>query len=390
MSTDETTKKEKTRYDINLLTSFCTENNIELLKDYSKENINCKKRIEGKCMNKECENKFNKQFCKLLKSGPYCIVCTTLNGITKYKKNCMEKYGVENTFKLQNIQEKMKNTMIERYGVEYTGCSKELMEKMKNTMIERYGVDHPTKSQEIIENKKKTCLEKYGVEYHIQSEQVKEKSKNTCMINHGVEYYLQSEEVKEKSKKTMIERYGVENPLQLQEVKEKIKKTCMEIYGVEWVLQSQEIKEKIKLTNIKKYGFENPSHNAEISEKASKKAYKAKDYIFPSGRIERIQGYEPFMLNELLQKENVSEDDIIVNRKEVPEIWYEDANGKKHRYFVDCYITSQQRCIEAKSTWTAKKKKDCIFLKQQAVKDAGYECEIWIYNEKGEKVEMYM
>lgn len=367
MSTDETTKKEKTRYDINLLTSFCTENKIELLKDYSKENINCKKRIEGKCMNKECENKFNKQFCKLLKSGPYCIVCTTLNGITKYKKNCMEKYGVENTFKLQNIQE-----------------------KMKNTMIERYGVDHPTKSQEIIENKKKTCLEKYGVEYHIQSEQVKEKSKNTCMINHGVEYYLQSEEVKEKSKKTMIERYGVENPLQLQEVKEKIKNTCMEIYGVEWVLQSQEIKEKIKLTNIKKYGFENPSHNAEISEKASKNAYKAKDYTFPSGRIERIQGYEHFMLNDLLQKENVPENDIIVNRKEVPEIWYEDANGKKHRYFVDCYIPSKKRCIEAKSTWTAKKKKDCIFLKQKAVREAGYKCEIWIYNEKGEKVESYM
>jgi hypothetical protein len=96
------------------------------------------------------------------------------------------------------------------------------------------------------------------------------------------------------------------------------------------------------------------------------------------------------MLNDLLQKENVPENDIVVNRKEVPNIWYKDANGKKHRYFVDCYIPSQKRCIEAKSTWTAKKKKDCIFLKQQAVKDAGYECEIWVYNSKGEKVETYM
>ena len=40
------------------------------------------------------------------------------------------------------------------------------------------------------------------------------------------------------------------------------------------------------------------------------------------------------------------------------------------------------------STWTAKKK-DCIFLKQRAVKDAGYKCEIWVYNTKGEKVECY-
>jgi hypothetical protein len=96
------------------------------------------------------------------------------------------------------------------------------------------------------------------------------------------------------------------------------------------------------------------------------------------------------MLDELLKKENVSENDIIVSRKEVPNIWYQDANGKKHRYFVDCYIRSQKKCIEAKSIWTAKKKKDCIFLKQQAIKDAGYECEIWVYNSKGEKVETYM
>jgi hypothetical protein len=26
-------------------------------------------------------------------------------------------------------------------------------------------------------------------------------------------------------------------------------------------------------------------------------------------------------------------------------------------------------------------------LKQKAVKDAGYNCEIWVYNSKGEKVE---
>jgi hypothetical protein len=182
----------------------------------------------------------------------------------------------------------------------------------------------------------------------------------------------------------------VEYVLQSNEVREKCKATCIKTYGVEHSSQSQEVKEKCKATCIKTYGVEHASQNAEISEKASKNAYKAKDYIFPSGRIERIQGYEYFMLDELLQKENVPENDIIVSRKEVPDIWYEDANGKKHRYFVDCYIPSQKRCIEAKSTWTAKKKKDCIFLKQQAIKDAGYECEIWVYNSKGEKVETYM
>jgi hypothetical protein len=54
---------------------------------------------------------------------------------------------------------------------------------------------------------------------------------------------------------------------------------------------------------------------------------------------------------------------------------------------VDFFIKSQNRCIEAKSTWTAQKKKDCIYLKQQALKDAGYLCEIWVYDGKGELVE---
>lgn len=136
-----------------------------------------------------------------------------------------------------------------------------------------------------------------------------------------------------------------------------------------------------------KYGAENPQQNAEVSEKASKNAYKAYDYIFPSGRIERIQGYEKFMLNDLLQKEGILEDDIVVKRTEVPCVFYEDVNGKKRKYFVDCFIKSQNCCIETKSPWTAAVKKDCIYLKQNALKDAGYKCEIWIYNGKGELVE---
>ena len=62
---------------------------------------------------------------------------------------------------------------------------------------------------------------------------------------------------------------------------------------------------------------------------------------------------------------------------------------KKHRHYVDIFIPSQNRCIEVKSTWTAEKKKDCIFLKQQSGKKLGYEYEIWVYNGKGKKVECY-
>jgi hypothetical protein len=175
--------------------------------------------------------------------------------------------------------------------------------------------------------------------------------------------------------------------MQSKEIRDKTIATCMEKYGVESSLQSQEIKDKIKATCMEKYGVENPMQNAEISENSSKNAYKAYDYTFPSGRIERIQGYERFMLDDLLLKENIQEDDIVVKRTEVPSCFYHDELLKKHRYYVDCFIKSQKRCIEAKSTWTAKKNEDKIYLKQQALKDLGFKCEIWIYDPIGEIIE---
>jgi hypothetical protein len=90
-----------------------------------------------------------------------------------------------------------------------------------------------------------------------------------------------------------------------------------------------------------------------------------------------------------LLKNDILEEDIINGCKNVPEIWYKDENNKKHRHYVDIFIPSQNRCIEVKSSWTAEKKKDYIFLKQQAGKELGYNYEIWVFNGKGEKVESY-
>jgi len=124
-------------------------------------------------------------------------------------------------------------------------------------------------------------------------------------------------------------------------------------------------------------------------EKTSKNAYKLKEYVYPSGKSVRVQGTEPLALNELIQNELVNEDDIHVGAKNVPTIWYNDESGKKHRHYVDIFIKSQNRCIEVKSTWTAEKKKDNIFLKQNAAKQLGYKYEIWVYNNKGVMVQKH-
>jgi len=149
-------------------------------------------------------------------------------------------------------------------------------------------------------------------------------------------------------------------------------------------------KEKSKLTCLKNWGVEHPSQNVEYSYERSKSCYNNKEYLFPSGKLIYIQGYEHYALDFLLKNENINEEEIVVGIKNVPSIWYNDENNKKHRHYVDIFIPSQNRCIEVKSTWTAEKKRDNIFLKQQAAKSLGYKYEIWVYNGKGIIVETYL
>ena len=158
-------------------------------------------------------------------------------------------------------------------------------------------------------------------------------------------------------------------------------------YGTEYPFQSEKYREHFKKICMEKYGVENPQQNPEIAEKSSKNSYRKKSYVFPSGKEILCQGYEPFALDKLINEDNICEEDIVTGCKNVPEIWYND-NNKKRRHYVDIFIQSQNRCIEIKSTWTAEKKKDNIYLKQNAGKELGYSYEIWIYNKKKEVVEV--
>jgi len=399
---------QRVNYNLELLTKFYNENNITLLKDYSGEVVNRETRINGKCLTQDCENNFDKTFRQLYKSNGYCNICSKEIVKIKIKATCLKKYGVEHSSQSEKIKDKSKATCLKKYGVENTFQSQEIKDKIKATCLEKYGVENSLQLQEIKDKKKATFLEKYGVEYSSQSEKIKDKSKATCLKKYGVENIFQSQEIKNKIKATCLEKFGVENSSQLEEIKDKIKATCLEKYGVEHPSQSKEIKDKSKVTCLKKYGVENafqsqeikdkikvsclekygveyPKQNSKIADKISKLSYLRKKYTFPSGRIIHVQGYEHYALNELLNTFN--EDEIKTGAINVPEIWYYDDEGLKHRHYVDIFIQSQNKCIEVKSTWTAEKKKNNIFKKQLAGKELGYNYEIWIYNSKGDKVE---
>jgi hypothetical protein len=379
---------QRVNYNLELLTKYCNDNNITLLKDYSGKKITRETRIDGKCLTQNCENNFNKTFRHLDKLNGYCKFCIYRKAKEKRKSYYLEKYGVEHNSQSQEFKEKFKTTCLKNYGVEYPLQNKEVLEKMKTTCLEKYGVEHNSQTKEFKEKFKTTCLEKYGVEYPLQSQKVRNKLKTTCLEKYGVKHQFQSQEVREKSKATCLEKYGVEYPLQSQKVRNKLKTTCLEKYGVKHQFQSQEVREKSKATCLEKYGVENSMQNSEIAERSSKASYSRKDYTFSSGKIIQIQGYEPYALDELIKTFN--EDEIKTGCMCVPEIWYNDDKGLKHRHYVDIFIISQNMCIEVKSTWTAEKNKDNIFKKQQAGKDLGYTYEIWIYNSKGKKVECFV
>ena len=425
-------RKNRIRYDYELLQKYCSENGIELRTDYSKVNLNRDTRIKETCLH--CDEKSDKIFRSFIDSGCYCKKHTLENQTKKYDATIMERYGVKNISQYEPIKDKKIKTCLKNHGFENPSQSEEIKNKKIKTCFKNNGVEHPMQSEEVREKSKAANLKIRGVEHPLQCQPVKDKMKATNLKIHGVEnplqcqpvkdkmkatnlkirgveYASQSKEVKDKKIATNLKTRGVGYPLQCQPVKDKMKATNLKTRGVEYASQSKEVKDKMKATNLKIRGVENPSqcqpvkdkkiatcfknngvenpmHNAEISEKCLKNSLKGYDYTFPSGRIERLQGYEKFLMNDLLFKENISEDDIIVKRTDVPEAHYYDKEGKKHRYYVDCLIKSQKRCIEVKSTWTARpSNKEIIYLKHQSLKDIGFKCEIWIYDEKGEIIE---
>lgn len=130
-----------------------------------------------------------------------------------YRKTCLEKYGVENVYQLEEVKEKKKKSYLKHYGVE-----------------------HPSQSSEFQKKVKETCLEKYGVEHVMQSDEFKQKSQETCLKKYGVKHFL--------SHYMNSENYI--NPFTREEVKEKIKETNLQKYGTEYFTQSENYKQYMK------------------------------------------------------------------------------------------------------------------------------------------------
>jgi len=392
------------------LKQFCLENGVELCRDYSGDIVRRETVIEGKCTIEKCNNMFNKRFVELyLKKSVYCKTCVYKIKPHRYSYVCLQQFCLENKVELckdysnENINQKTKieskcttencdETVKKGFEafLDNTKCNIcvkiEKYKNVKQTFMEKYS-GYPSQNKLVQEKTKQTCLKKYGAEYSWQNETVKNKVKNTMIERYGVENPNQSNTIRNKTKLTNLKKYGVEYPSQNQTFKDKFKETCLEKYGVEHHSQNNEIKLKKENTLLERYGVTNPTLNPEIAQKASNNSYQTKLYTLPSENIIKCQGYEHFALDELLK--TVNEEHILNSKIDVPNIWYNDLNGKKRKHYVDIFIPSQNLCIEVKSEWTLKISNSNVFLKQQAAKELGYKYEIWVYNKKGIKINCY-
>jgi len=326
----------------------------------------------------------------------------------KIKATNLQKYGYEFSTQNPDVIEKMKATNLQKYGYEYSILNREVQEKSKQTFIRKYGVDSGFKSPEIKEKRKVTLLRKYGVDSPLKSPELKAKMKATLMKNHGVDSSFKSPEIRAKAQKSMLEKYdtiypmqnkeilkkrelnnlakyGVEHTVLLKSVQEKSKQTVMDKYGVDSVSKLPQTREKMHQTNLLKYGYRHAMQNREIYMKQQASAFTYKIFKFPSGEEIKYQGYENYALQELLSMD-IPEEAILEGYNTNLTIKY-DFEEKERTYFPDIYIPAINLIIEVKSEYTYKVDYDKNMAKMKTSAEQGYIVELWVYNEKAERVE---
>ena len=344
-------------YDVCFLKKFSEENNLKLSRPYN----------EDEFITRDTDIEFRCCLCE--------EVCTkNFRALVEHKNFGCDKCSIKITL------ERVQDTNIQNRGVRWSQQDHTVRERGVITNMQKFGVPCSLSSKEVREKGNLTKERVHGDRNYNNREQYKE----TSMDRFGVPNPSQAESVKQKKTETSFANYGVEHPLQSPIIMEKIIQTNINTRGVRNISQDEAVKQKKIQTSLANHGVKHPMQNPNILHKAFISSHRIKDYTFPSGKILKYQGYENFAIDDLI-KDSINVDDIETTK--VPEVMYYDLDNKEHRYFVDIFIPSLNKCIEVKSEYTVKCDFDTIKLKQQAVKGLGYKCEIWVYNKKGERVE---
>jgi len=264
---------------------------------------------------------------------------------------------------LSNRDPEIRKQLGKEYSENWKLKTEQEKENIKRARIkgvkDKYGVDHNWKIPGAQKKKEETFLKKYGYKVPSKNLNVKKKMIMTNQERYGHNSPLQNEDVKAKCVITSLENWNVPNPMQSRIVQDKVLKAS-------------------RMTYLRKYGSENPYDDEEFMTQwllkfndSIHKSFIFKEYEFPSGRIIKVQGYENFLLDFLV--EHFSEDEIIVNYeiiKTVGIIKYVDEHGKTRNYIPD--ILLDNIIYEVKSEWTYKNNIENTWKKGEGCELAGF------------------
>jgi hypothetical protein len=349
--------------------------------------------IEGICAIPGCENPFKKPFRDVVEKNGYCRQHGVEDANKKREVTCLLKHGCTNVTQSIDVQEKTKKTCLEKFGVEHALQSKEVKDKGKETNLKNLGVENPSQSKEIVLLKRQNSLASGNAVYTLSylhtllqhnnanANANAEHTDLTIRKDTEIKFTCSCGTAHTKTFRTIEKNGAFCEACQHVHATEQSIETNMKNRGVPYTMQDPSVVEKVTTTNRERFGG-HPMQNAKIFEKCLKNGFKTKEYRFPSGRIDKIQGREHCALDELLQN-GVTEEDIVTGGKNVPEVWWYDEKNTRHRYYTDIYIPSLNKCIEVKSDYTFEVDKNVTLLKQKATMDAGYTHEIWVYQQVG-------
>jgi hypothetical protein len=367
----------------------------------------------------ECGEEHEKQFKSLVRhGGAKCEKCT-LKGMHEKQVSTMEKNGVDNPLKRPEVIAKARqnnkgqkytldllHTVIKKDAAVLKGQYSVLTRDVIISFTCKCGVEHEKMFRYLVEKGGARCA--------------------TCSVEHG----------KEKAKAKYIPHYGhaspMSNPLVRLKVRAKLntftvdrlnecvgknnligkydpntlgresrvtfKCHCCDKEDTKafrmleqsigpfckectWVAKDYLIKKSLKENYNVEFSLQHPNFN----DKASAKGCKLKPYTTPKGNVVMYQGYEHLAL-DLLFVLDYDEDDIVNGKQDVPAIWWVDANGQEHRYYVDIYLKSENRMIEIKSDYRYEQDKDKIEFVWRTCVAEGFNYEVWIFNKYHELV----
>ena len=277
------------------------------------------------------------------------------------KQGMLDKYGVDNPFKLDSFQQVAAETRKEKYGAEYTLASgsalrdaaretfaehmaddefrKKLHEKKCETNMALYGVPYAAQSPVFQAKTRATNLCRYGYTNAMKSPSMRKrmsqimkknapmiaaKSRRTCLEKYGVEYYGQTAEARKAQSECMKNN--------LDSVLSKTRASMLKLYGVKYSWESAALRSKMQATMLQRYGSTSYPQSDEYKQnvgviQSKINATKRKNGTFnTSGIEERIKALKIF--------ESQYNKDV------------------RYSYLCDFYDKDRDLFIEVNASWT--------------------------------------